>query len=72
MGKSSVFRVLAGDAYFSDGLPTYVMSKETKQFLRGKWLIEFAELSTLHKSDLNQLKTFLTQQEQDYRAAMVI
>ena len=49
--KSSACRVLAGE-WFSDSLPENITSKDARQHLRGKLLVEIAELSALSKADI--------------------
>ncbi|WP_448031979.1 VapE domain-containing protein [Bradyrhizobium liaoningense] len=63
--KSSACRVLAGQ-WFSDALPD-VHSKDASQHLRGKWLIEVAEMSAMNKADSEDLKRFITRKEERYR-----
>jgi predicted P-loop ATPase len=65
-GKSSACRILGGD-WFSDSLSCDVARKDASQHLRGKWLIEVAELAALNKSEVTQLKSFLTRQVEIYR-----
>ncbi|MGR3609001.1 MAG: VapE domain-containing protein [Sulfitobacter sp.] len=65
-GKSSVLRELAGEEYFGDSLPD-ISSKDSKQFLRGKWIIELAELATLNRSTFEAIKAFISRQVEQYR-----
>ena len=65
-GKSSACRILGGD-WFSDSLSCDVARKDASQHLRGKWIVEVAELAALNKSEVTQLKSFLTRQVEIYR-----
>lgn len=64
-GKSRACRALAGE-YFSDHLPD-IRDKDAAQHLRGKWLIEIAELSAIGKADAEALKSFISRPEEKYR-----
>jgi len=64
--KSSACRVLGGD-WFSDNMPENLASKDASQHIRGKWLIELAELHALSRSEITALKAFLTRREEAYR-----
>lgn len=63
--KSSACRVLAGD-YFSDQLPD-ITNKEAFQHLRGKWLIEVAELRAYSRAMIDHFKEFLVRDTERYR-----
>nr|WP_234891667.1 VapE domain-containing protein [Sinorhizobium meliloti] len=63
--KSTAVRILGGD-HFSDALPD-VTSKDASQHLRGKWVIEVAEMHAVNKAEANALKSFLTRTEERYR-----
>lgn len=64
--KSTACRVLAGH-WFSDSMPENVASKDAALHLRGKWLVEIAELHTFNKSETAALKAFITRREDIYR-----
>ena len=68
VGKSSVARLLAGIQHFSDDLPPMNAGKDLLQHLRGKWLIEVAELDKMRKADVTATKAFLTKAEDRFRA----
>lgn len=68
VGKSTVARILAGTEYFSDDLPAMNAGKDLLQHLRGKWLIEVAELDKMRLADVNATKAFLTKSEDRFRA----
>jgi hypothetical protein len=63
--KSSACRALASP-WFSDQLPD-IGTKDAAQHLRGKWLIEAAEMHALSKAETTTLKAFVTRQEERYR-----
>jgi predicted P-loop ATPase len=65
--KSKFCRALAGDEFFSDGLPRLEGDMvRVSMHLRGKWLIEISELSAFSKSEAGALKAFITRREEIY------
>ena len=65
--KTSLCRTLAGADHFSDAMPDNVESKDAAQHLRGRWLVEFAELHQFSKSAIDAIKKFLTRRTDQYR-----
>lgn len=64
--KSTVCSILGGE-WFSDGLPDLRSGKDVPVHIKGKWLIEVAELSAMGKADTEMLKHFLTRRVERYR-----
>ena len=67
IGKSTLVKILGGD-WFDDSL-TSIEGKEGMEQIRGKWLIEFGELTNYKKSTSEAYKAFISKQEDSYRPA---
>jgi predicted P-loop ATPase len=64
--KSTIGEVVAGQ-WFSDSLPNIGSDPvRISQHLRGKWLIEISELSAMGKAETEELKAFLTRNEEQF------
>ena len=61
--KSTMLATLAvRDDWFSDDLPLNISGKQVVESLRGRWIIEAAELSGMRRADVEHLKAFLSRQ----------
>lgn len=65
--KSTVCKTLAG-RWYSDNLPDLSKSDMVRlsMHLRGKWLIEIAEMSSFNAAESHTLKEFITQTEERF------
>lgn len=64
--KSTLLAALAGETYFTDHIPD-VDSKDTAMILGRSWIIELAELESMRKSEVTQLKAFITRRSDIFR-----
>lgn len=65
-GKSTWFQALAGGPWFKDD-PIDIRNKDAKMALRGVWIYEMAELSSMKPRDAETVKAFLSQRTDRYR-----
>jgi predicted P-loop ATPase len=68
IGKSTVFKML-GSQWFSDSVQTIDGSTKTMEAMRGAWIIELGELSSLKRAEIETVKHFLAKSEDIYREA---
>lgn len=67
-GKSSIPLALVPDDKWATGLKGDPENKETMEKIRGKWIVELAELAVLGKGrDMRSIKDFLTTNSDRYR-----
>jgi predicted P-loop ATPase len=61
--KSSALAILAvNEDWFADDLPLNVDSKRVIEALRGRWIVEIAELSGMKRADVEHVKALLSRQ----------
>jgi predicted P-loop ATPase len=65
--KSSTLAKI-GKSWFSDSLYT-ITGKDAYELLQGHWIIEMGEMAATKKSELEQIKMFISKQSDSYRAA---
>ncbi len=66
-GKTSFFRILAG--LWLGEHPPREMGQKMQEFIRGPWIVEFGELSSFKRSEVEEIKSFLTLRTDRYRPA---
>lgn len=68
IGKSSFFKDLVGDQYYSDTLSlTDMNDKSGAEKLQGFWIVEIAELAGMKKADIEKVKAFVSTTDDKYR-----
>lgn len=67
VGKSTLLRCV-GKQWYSDNLREFG-GKEAQELIQGVWIVEVGELGYMNKTETNQVKQFLSQCEDQYRAA---
>ncbi|WP_158266741.1 virulence-associated E family protein [Alsobacter soli] len=67
IGKSTAIKVLAGEDWFTDSMPPKLNERDAAIQLRGKFIIEMAELSVLARANDGDSKGFLSRAVDDYR-----
>jgi predicted P-loop ATPase len=66
-GKSTAFEALVPDpAWYTDGIAD-LGTKDSAQDLRGKWIIELPEMSAMHRSEVERVKSFMSRRIDHYR-----
>ena len=66
-GKSTLACKLGGE-WFTDQLSD-MRSKDAKDFMRGAWIIELSELSAMKKTEIEEVKSFISATVDRYRPA---
>jgi len=68
IGKSTLFKDLVGEAYYSDTLSlTDMDDKSGAEKLQGFWVVEIGELAGMKKADIEKVKAFLSTSDDKYR-----
>ena len=69
IGKSSVWRILSSDTWFTDSLLIGSEPKVVIEQTGGKWLVEIPELDGIAQRDVERVKAMITRQEDGARLA---
>ena len=67
IGKSMAAATLAGEPWFTDGLPRDLGDKDAAIHLQGRWIIELGELSQLRRNEIETVKSFISRQTDKFR-----
>lgn len=68
IGKSTLFKILAGEEFYSDTLSlTDMDDKSGAEKLQGFWIVEIGELAGMKKADIEKVKAFLSTADDKYR-----
>ena len=68
IGKSTLFKDLVGDEYYSETLSlTDMDDKSGAEKLQGFWVVEIGELAGMKKADIEKVKAFLSTADDKYR-----
>ncbi len=68
-GKSSLVRLLASDAWFTDSLSVGADAKVIIEQTAGAWLVEIAELSGIRRCEVEAIKAMMSRQSDRARLA---
>ena len=66
-GKSTIIQMLAR-RWFSDSLKKFD-TKEAGEHLQSAWIFEFGELAGMNKTEVDEIKQFITKRSDKYRVA---
>lgn len=68
IGKSTLFKILAGPEFYSETLSlTDMNDKAGAEKLQGFWIVEIGELAGMKKADIEKVKAFLSTSDDKYR-----
>lgn len=67
VGKSSTVKKLGGE-WFNDSLRSFD-SKEAGEQLQSAWIFEIPELAAMNKKEVDEVKAFISKQEDSFRVA---
>ena len=68
IGKSTFFKDLVGDEFYSETLSlTDMDDKSGAEKLQGFWVVEIGELAGMKKADIEKVKAFLSTSDDKYR-----
>lgn len=66
VGKSTILRKLAHDAWFNDSLHEFSGQKVAEN-IKGSWIVEMGELHALRKAEVGQIRQILASQVDKFR-----
>lgn len=65
--KSQALQILAGPSEWFSDTPLHIGDKDGLQSIQGKWIVELAELQSLHGRNAQAVKAFLSSPSDRYR-----